>query len=142
VLADSPISAIIPVVSTVLSSAPSGSSVPPIVIAPIDDDGTIFEAVDAAGNGTFHAEMKYLLPHSTNENRTLIVVRYQSDGKEPGPKLGDYGKIAHVQLLYRLPLPETMAVPVNQSTAKQPGFEGIFALIGLLAAALIAFKKR
>jgi len=114
------------------------------MVAPVgasDGSENGFKA-DAAGNGTFHAEMKYLLPHSTNENRTLIVVRYQSDGKEPGPKPGDYGKIAHVQLLYRLPLPKTMAVPVNQSTAKQPGFEGIFALIGLLAAALIAFKKR
>jgi PGF-CTERM motif len=114
------------------------------IVAPVgapDGSENVFKA-DTAGNGTFHAEMKYLIPPSTNENRTLIVVRYQSDGKAPGPTPGAYGKIAHVQLLYRLPLPETVAATATQSAKKQPGFESIFALVGLLAATFIALRKR
>lgn len=121
------------------------------VVAPAgaaDGSENSFKA-DAAGNGTFHVRMQPLPPGS-NETRTLIVVRYHSDGKVPGSTPGPYGKTAHVQLLYRMPLPEitetvkaeNTSVPVASAGERQPGFEGIMALGGLLSLAYLKLGRR
>ncbi len=134
------------------------------VVAPAgaaDGSENSFRA-NASGNGSFHVRMPSLPPGS-NETRTLIVVRYHSDGRTPGSTPGPYGKTAHVQLLYRMPLPEmpeaievenvsasvNVSVPIaqaekNQETEQetQPGFEGIMALGGLLSLAYLIMGRR
>mgnify|MGYP001103311316 CR=1 FL=1 len=102
---------------------------------------------DSTGNGSFHANMQPLPPGS-NETRTLIVVRYQSDGIVPGSSPGPYGKTAHVQLLYRMPLREMIkkeneSIPISQAEEMQPGLGCIMALGGILSAAfLITLRRR
>lgn len=112
------------------------------VVAPagaLDGSENAFQA-DGKGNGAFRVDLP-VLPTGTNETRTLIVVRYHSDGKVPGAKPGEYGKTAHVQLLYRMPLPETQTAATATAAEKQPGLEGIFAIMGILATAYIASRK-
>jgi len=75
-------------------------------------------------------------------------VRYQSDGIVPGSSPGPYGKTAHVQLLYRMPLREMIkkeneSIPISQAEEMQPGLGCIMALGGILSAAfLITLRRR
>lgn len=113
------------------------------VVAPAgatDGSENAFQA-DAAGNGVFHAQMQ-ALPPGTNETRTLIVVRYHSDGKVPGATPGPYGETAHVQLLYRMPLPESPSIPAARAAEAQPGFESILTFGVLLSAVYLIWSRR
>jgi len=103
---------------------------------------------DASGSGAFHVRMSPLPPGS-NQTRTLIAVRYHSDGQVPGSAPGAYGKTAHVQLLYRLPLPEVAGAQMSnasgspaQSAEKQPGFAAVLTLAGLLGSAYLIRRGR
>lgn len=110
-----------------------------------DGSDNWFEA-DSMGNASFHANMQPMPPGS-NETRTLVVVRYQSDGIVPGSTPGPYGKTAHVQLLYRMPLLKTIereneSIPIAQAEEKQPGLGCIMALGGILSAAYLIMLGR
>jgi hypothetical protein len=112
------------------------------VVAPagaLNGSENAFKA-DTEGNAAFHLDLP-ALPAGTNETRTLIVVRYHSDGKIPGQNPGEYGKTAHVQLLYLMPLMETKTTAAAEPAQKQPGYEGVLAIIGLNAAAFIALRS-
>ena len=98
-------------------------------------------------------------PIIDNITWTLIAVAYHSDGITHGPIPGEFGKTTQGQLVHLMyPKPirtyeewknatvvaattktETVAAKPQE---KQPGFEGIFAIIGLLAMAYIASGKR
>jgi hypothetical protein len=97
-------------------------------------------------------------PITTNISWTLIAVIYHSDGRTHGTEPGEMGKTAHNQLVHLMyPKPfrtyeewtnmsaikvtaqaGTEATPAAQ---KQPGFEGVFAAAGLLAAACLTLKR-
>jgi hypothetical protein len=126
---------------------------------------------DAGGNGTFNLRFKALpastnvtwkdyvaiyvtkqLPIKTNITWTLIALVYHSDGKTHGMTPGDWGKTAHSQLVHLMyPKPirtfeewknATNVTATAQTEEKQPGFEVIFALAGLLASASILMNRR
>lgn len=98
-------------------------------------------------------------PITANITWTLISVVYHSDGKTKGASLGEPGKNAHGQMVHLMyPKPyrtyeewknaalvaattktETVA---DKSREKQPGFEGSFAITGLLAMAYLALGRR
>ena len=135
-----------------------------------DGSQNSFEA-DAASNGSFYLELEALLPSTnvtfedyvamyatktapitTNITWTLIAIVYHSDGQTHGDYPGELGKYSHVQLvhlMYPKPArnyqewmemnPAAVAAPVEE---KEPGFEGTFALAGLLAVAYLAMGRR
>jgi hypothetical protein len=89
------------------------------------------------------------IPLNTKINWTLISVAYHSDGKTYGATPGELGKTAHMQLTH-LMYPKrartyeewrnatAAAASTSASTAKpqerEPGFECLIAVLGLLAA--------
>jgi hypothetical protein len=91
-------------------------------------------------------------PITTNVTWTLISVIYHSDGQTHGPVPGEFGKDAHMQLTHLMyPKPArtyeewknmTLAAAPAPAETKMPAFEGILALAGLLAAALMATGRR
>jgi hypothetical protein len=93
-------------------------------------------------------------PITTNITWTLIAVVYHSDGQTHGANPGELGKDAHVQLVHLMyPKPArnyqewmgmnpVAAVAPVEVEEKQPGFEGIFALVGLLAVTYLAMGRR
>lgn len=100
------------------------------------------------------------VPISTRITWTLIAVAYHSDGKTHGPTPGELGKTTHMQmthLMYPKPIRTyeewRNATRILATTAagtdaaekpqeKQPGFEGLIALAGLLAVAYLALHRR
>jgi PGF-CTERM protein len=100
------------------------------------------------------------VPISSKITWTLIAVAYHSDGKTHGPTTGELGKTTHMQLTHLIyPKPirtyeewknaTKIAATTAAKTAaaekpqeKQPGFEGLIALAGLLAAAYLALQGR
>jgi len=126
---------------------------------------------DSGGKGTFDLRFKALpastnvtwkdyvamyvtkqAPISTNITWTLIALVYHSNGKTHGATAGDCGKTAHCQLvhlMYSKPIQTfeewknaTNITATAQTEKKEPGFEGIFALAGLLASACILMSRR
>ena len=126
---------------------------------------------DSGGKGTFDLRFKALpastnvtwkdyvamyvtkqAPISTKITWTLIALEYHSNGKTHGAKPGDSGKTAHCQLvhlMYSKPIQTfeewknaTNITATAQTEKKEPGFEGIFALAGLLASACILMNRR
>jgi hypothetical protein len=91
-------------------------------------------------------------PITTNVTWTLITVIYHSDGQTHGSVSGDHGKDAHGQLVHLMyPKPArtyeewknmTLAAAAAPTETKMPAFEGVVALGGLLAVALIVTRKR
>jgi hypothetical protein len=125
---------------------------------------------DAAGNATFSLDFAALPPSTNlsfpdyvamyvtktapvtaNITWTLIPVIYHSDGQTHGPVPGELGKDAHVQLvhlMYHKPARTydewknmTMAAAAAPAETKMPAFEGVLALVGLLAAALMTRRR-
>jgi hypothetical protein len=92
------------------------------------------------------------VPIKTNITWTLIALVYHSDDKTHDATPGDWGKTAHSQLVHLMyPKPirtfeewknATNVTATAQTEKKEPGFEGIFALAGLLASACILMNRR
>jgi hypothetical protein len=92
------------------------------------------------------------VPIRNNVTWTLIALVYHSDGKTHGATPGDWGKTAHsqlVHLMYSKPIRTfeewknaTNITAIPQTEKKEPGFEGILALAGLLALACILMNRR
>jgi hypothetical protein len=93
-------------------------------------------------------------PITTNITWTLIGVVYHSDGQTHGATPAEFGKNAHLQLVNLMyPKPArtfeewrnaTVVAATNtaDSAKKQPGFESISAMAGLLAIFYFALGKR
>ena len=77
---------------TVLKEVPCG--------APDGSENTFI--ADEEGNGNIYLEMD-ALPISTNAIIQEIAVAYHSDGLTHGESVGEFGKNAHIQLLYDFP---------------------------------------
>jgi len=118
-----------------------------------------FKALPASTNVTWKDYVaKYVTkqaPISTDITWTLIALVYHSDGKTHGSTPGDWGKTAHsqlVHLMYPKPIQTyeewknaanmTATTQTTQTEKKEPGFEGVFALAGLLASACILSTRR
>ena len=100
------------------------------------------------------------VPISTRITWTLISVAYHSDGKTHGVTPGELGKTTHMQLTHLMyPKPirtyeewknatqiaattEAETAAADKPQNKQPGFEGIIALAGLLAIAYLSLHRR
>ena len=135
-----------------------------------DGSQNAFQA-DAAGNATFRLDFAALpastnlsfpdyvamyvtrkVPVTANVTWTLIPVIYHSDGQTHGAVPGELGKDAHVQLVHLMyPKPArtydewknmTMAAAAAPAETKMPAFEGVLALVGLLAAAFLLTNRR
>ena len=97
-------------------------------------------------------------PISANITWTLISVAYTSEGRTHGAAIGELGKTTHMQMVHLMyPKPArnyeewkniaTVAAsdsiktaPIN-AEAKQPGFEGFFAIASFLTIARLAMRK-
>jgi hypothetical protein len=135
-----------------------------------DGSQNTFQA-DASGNATFSLDFAALpgstnltfpdyvamyvtkkAPITANVTWTLITVIYHSDGRTHGPVPGEDGKDAHGQLVHLMyPKPArtyeewknmTPAAAPAPAETKMPAFEGVGALVGLLAAALMMTGRR
>jgi len=97
------------------------------------------------------------IPVNTKINWTLISVAYHSDGKTYGATPGELGKTAHMQmtdLMYPKPArtyeewrnATATAASTSAATAKpqerEPGFEYLIAVLGILAAYCFARNER
>jgi hypothetical protein len=120
-----------------------------------------FEALPPSTNVTYPDYVAMYvtkkIPINTKINWTLISMAYHSDGKTYGATPGELGKTAHMQLTHLMyPKPArtyeewknatSAAASTSAATAKpqekQPGFEGIIAVVGLLAAYCFARNER
>jgi hypothetical protein len=135
-----------------------------------DGSQNVFRA-DAKGNYTFNLKLEALpastnitwedysamyvtkkAPISTNITWTLISVVFHSDGRTHNATPGDWGKTAHSQLFHLMyPKPihtfqewrnATIVAATTQTQKKQPGFEGIFAIAGILAVSYIVINRQ
>lgn len=116
------------------------------------------EALPTSTNVTFKDYVAMYVtktvPITTNITWTLIAVVYHSDGQTHGDYPGELGKDAHTQLVHLMyPKPAkkyqewiemnpVAAVAPVEVEEKQPGFEGIFALAGLLAVVYLTISRR
>lgn len=88
----------------------------------------------------------------TNITWTLIAVAYHSDGKTHGSITGELGKATHFQLVHLMyPKPArtfqewkngTTVTATAKALEKQPGFEGIFAITGLIIVSGLWMRRR
>ena len=90
-----------------------------------------------------------MAPIRTNVTWTLIGVVYHSDGQTHGAIPGEFGKNAHLQLVHLMyPKPArtfeewknataASAINATESAKKQPGFESLSTVAGLLAIAFL-----
>jgi hypothetical protein len=95
-----------------------------------------------------------MAPINTDVTWTLIGVVYHSDGKTHGSVPGQFGKNAHLQLVHLMyPKPSrtyeewrnataTSATAAANDAKKQPDFESISAVAGLLAIAYFSLGRR
>jgi hypothetical protein len=142
--------------------APDGSQ--NVFKADANGDGTFnlkLKALPSSTNVTYPDYVAMYVtkkaPITTKITWTLISVAYHSDGKAHGATPGELGKTAHMQLTHLMyPKPArtneewknatvaaaTTAAATAKPQEKQPGFEGIIAVAGLLAIAYLALDKR
>lgn len=112
-----------------------------------------FKALPATTNVSYNdwvaMYITKMAPIRTNITWTLIGVVYHSDGQTHGVIPGEFGKNAHLQLVHLMyPKPArtfeewrnataASAINATESSKKQPGFESLSTVAGLLAIALL-----